>query len=86
MCFDVSKVLRSPGCDHGHDEESRNSRVIKIDILDTYIRTPEVFRVISEITGVPEGLPESSGEVMGLSGPIGEREGRTRRWRAPFPR
>ena len=22
MCFDVSKVVRSPGCDHGHDEES----------------------------------------------------------------
>ena len=24
MCFDVPKVVRSPGCDHGHDEESRN--------------------------------------------------------------
>ena len=24
MCFDVLKVVRSPGCDHGHDEESRN--------------------------------------------------------------
>ena len=23
MCFDVPKVVRSPGCDHGHDEESR---------------------------------------------------------------
>ena len=26
--FDVSKVVRSPGCDHGHDEESRNGRDI----------------------------------------------------------
>ena len=22
MCFDVSKVVRSPGFDHGHDEEA----------------------------------------------------------------
>ena len=42
--FDVPKFVRSPGCDHGHDEESRNGRDIKIDILDGYIRTPEVFR------------------------------------------
>ena len=34
MHFDVPKVVRSPGCDHGHDEESRNGRDIKIDILD----------------------------------------------------
>ena len=55
MYFSVPKVVRSPGCDHGHDEESRNGRDIKIDILDGYIRTPEVFRVISEKTGEPEG-------------------------------
>ena len=42
--FDVLKVVQSPGDDHGHDEESRNGRDIKIDILDDYIRTPEVFR------------------------------------------
>ena len=24
MCFDVPKVVQSPGYDHGHDEESRN--------------------------------------------------------------
>ena len=24
MCFDVPKEVRSPGYDHGHDEESRN--------------------------------------------------------------
>ena len=69
MCFDVPKVVRSPECDHIHDEESRNGRDIKIDILDCYIRTPEVFRVISEKTGVPEGLPGPPGEVLGLSGP-----------------
>ena len=58
MIFDVPKVVRRPGYDHGHDKESRNGGDIKIDILDGYIRTPEVFRVISEKTGVPEGLPE----------------------------
>ena len=40
MCFDVPKVVRSPGFDHGHDEESLNGRDIKIDILDGYIQTP----------------------------------------------
>ena len=71
MHFDVPKLVRSPGCDHGHDEESRNGRYIKIDILDGYIRTSEAFRVISEKTGVPEGLPEPPGDVMGLFGPEG---------------
>ena len=71
MCFGVPKVVRSPGYDHGHDEESRNGRDIKFDILDSYIWTPEVFRVILEKTGVPEGLPEPPGEVLGLSGPEG---------------
>ena len=33
MCFDVLKVVRSPGFDHGHDEESRNGRDVKTDIL-----------------------------------------------------
>ena len=56
---------------HGHDEELRNGPEVKIDILDGYIRTPEVFRVISEKTGVLEGLPEPLGEVLGLSGPEG---------------
>ena len=39
MSFDVPKFVRSPGCDHGHDEESRNGRDIKIDILDDYVWT-----------------------------------------------
>ena len=53
MCFDVPKVVWSPGCDHGHDEESVNGRDIKIDILDDYIRTSERFRVIQVFSGVP---------------------------------
>ena len=39
MCVDEPKVVRSPGCDHGHDEESRNGRHIKIDILEAYVWT-----------------------------------------------
>ena len=77
MYFDVPKFVRSPGCDRGHDEDSRNGRDIKIDILDDYIRTPELFRVISEKTGVPEGLPEPPGEVLGLSGPEGRERAAT---------
>ena len=63
MSFDVPKVVRSPGWDHGHDEESRNVRDIKIDILYNYIR------LISEKTGVPEGLPEPPRGLLGLHGP-----------------
>ena len=37
----------------GHDEESRNGRDIKIDILDDYIRSSERFRVIRVFSGVP---------------------------------
>src|SRR4051812_1895519 len=48
------------------------------------IRTSEWFRVVSDNTGVPEGLPEPPGEVMGLIGPRGEREGCARRWRPPM--
>ena len=32
MCFDEPKVVWSPGCDHGHDEESQNGREVKINI------------------------------------------------------
>ena len=62
MYFDVPKVVRSPGYDCGHDEESRNGRDIKIDILDQGIRTPEVFRIVSAKIGVPEGLAEPPGK------------------------
>ena len=84
MSFDVPKLVQSPGCDHGHNEESRNGRDIKIDILDAYIRTPEVFRAISEKTGVPEGYRNPPGEVMGLMGHSGER-GAARVGARPLP-
>ena len=53
MCFDVPKVVQSPGYDHGHDEEPRNGRDIKVDILEGYIRTSERFWVIRLFFGVP---------------------------------
>ena len=68
MCFDVPKVVRSPGYDHGHDEESRNGRDIKIDILDDYIRTSERFRVIQVFFWSTGELREFAGEYMGLIG------------------
>src|SRR4051812_42291990 len=69
MCFDVPKIVRSPGCDHGHDEESQNGRNIKIDILDGSVWTLEWFRVSSDIYRSTGRLPEPPGEYMGLIGP-----------------
>ena len=69
MCFDVPEVVRSPGYDHGHDEESRNGRGVKIDILDDYVRTPEVFREVSDIYRSTGWLPEPPGECNGPIGP-----------------
>ena len=69
MYFDVLKLVRSPGCDHRLDEESRNGRDIKIDILDDYIRTPEVFRRSFGLNLSAGGLPEPPGEGLGLGGP-----------------
>ena len=68
MHFDVPKVVRSPGCDHGHDEESRNGRDIKIDILEAYVWISEVFRVKSGFYRSTGRLPEPPGSYMGLSG------------------
>ena len=64
MVFDVPKVVRSPGCEHGHDEESRNGRDVKIDILDDYIRTSERFRVIRVFSEVP-GSYGNTGKSIG---------------------
>ena len=78
MCFDVPKVVWSPGCDHGHDEESRNGRDIKIDILDGYVRTLEVFREVSDKMGGPEGYrtpPEVIGPLVGFRGERGQQPG-----------
>ena len=68
MHFDVPKLVRSPGCDHGHDEESRNGRDIKIDILEAYVWISEVFRVKSVFYRSTGRLPEPPGSYMGLSG------------------
>ena len=68
MHFDVPKVVRSPGCDHGHDEESRNGRDVNIDISDDYIRTSERFRVIRVLFGVPESYGNSYWALMGHTG------------------
>ena len=76
MCFDVPKVVQSPVYDQGHDEESRNGRDIKVDILDDYVWTSEGFRASSDKyrgTGVYRSPP---GSVMGLLGLSGEEEGR----------
>ena len=67
--FDVQKVVRCPGCDHGHDEESRNGRDIKIGILEAYIWISEVFRVKSGFYRITGRLPEPPGSHMGLIGP-----------------
>ena len=66
MCFDVPKVVLSLKYDHGHDEESRNGRDIKINILDDYVWTSEWFRVSS---GIYRRLSEPPGKYMGLIGP-----------------
>ena len=83
MCFDVPKVVWSPGYDHEHDEESRNGRDVKIDILDDYIRTSERFRVIRVFFGVPESYGNSPRSIWALLGFRGEREGFPRAGRAP---
>ena len=82
MSFDVPKLVRSPGCDHGHDEESRNGRDIKIDILEAYVWTSERFRVKSGFYRSTEGLPEPPAAIVGLSG---EEERQPGQGRAPLP-
>ena len=52
----------------GYDEESRNGRDIKIDILDDYIRTSERFQVIRIFFGVPESYGNSYWALMGHTG------------------
>ena len=67
--FDVPKVVRSPGYDHGHDEESRNGRDVKIDILDGYSWIPERFRMRLGLYRSSGRVPEPPGKYMGLIGP-----------------
>ena len=85
MCFDVPKVVRSPGSDHGHDEESRNGRDIKIDILEAYVWISEVFRVKSGFYRSTEGYRNPPG-VIGPTWAIREkRRAGQGRPRAPSP-
>ena len=58
----------------GHDEESRNGREVKIDILDDYIRTSERIRVIRVFFEVPESYGNSSGSIWALLGHTGIEE------------
>ena len=58
MHFDVPKFVRSPGCDHRHDKESRNGRDIKIDILEAYIWISETFPEKPGFFRSTGGLPE----------------------------
>ena len=69
MYFDVPKVVQSPGCDHGHDEESRNGRDIKDDTLDGVIRTRKSFERYWVKTECRRGYRNPPGEVMGHHGP-----------------
>ena len=68
MYFDVPKVVRSPGYDYGHDEESRNGRDIKIDILDSIFRHRKCSGEVSDKTGAP-GVTGTPRGLMGLVGP-----------------
>src|SRR3954467_14622132 len=84
MHFDVPKVVRSPGWDQRHDEESRNGRDIKIDILEAYVWTSETFRVKSAILPEYRGVTGTPRGLLGHSGPKERREERRKRWpRAP---
>ena len=85
MTFDVPKLVRSPGCDHRHDEESRNGRDIKIDILEAYIWISESFRVKSGFYQSIGGLPEPPGGYWAYMGPKGEEESRPGQAARPLP-
>ena len=82
MCFDVPKVVRSPGCDHVHAEESRNGRGINIDILEGYVWTSEWFRMSSGIFRSIRRLSEPPGESMGLNGPLWRKRAAGKWWGA----
>src|SRR3954465_10970792 len=87
MYFDVPKIVRSPGCDHGHNEESRNGRDIKIDILEAYIWISESFQVKSgfyrSTGGYRNPLPPPRG-VIGPTWALREKRKGGKRWpRAP---
>ena len=87
MCLDVRKIVYSPEYDHGHDEESRNGRDIKIDILEGYIRTSERFRVIWVFFfREPRGYWNPPGKCWAHMGLKGERGKPVGVGRMPPPR
>ena len=85
MVFDEPKVVRGPRYDHVHDEESRNGRDIKIDILEVYVWTSEVFRVKSGFYRVTGRLPEPLERSIGPIGPYWRRGERPRERGMPLP-
>ena len=52
MRYDVPNIVRSPGCDHEHDEESRNGREVKTHIYRTIVFG---HRKCSGVTGYVSG-------------------------------
>ena len=72
MYFDVPKVVRTPGYDHRHDEESRNGREVKVDILEAYIWTSEWFQVVRAFFRSTGRLPDPPWALLGLSGKEGK--------------
>ena len=85
ISFDVPKVVRSPGCDHGHDEESRNGR----DIKSIYWKPIFGHRNRSgwnrHFTGVPGGYRNPPGGYWAYMGLEGEEERRQEGAARPSP-
>ena len=79
----MTEVVRSPGLDQGHDDQSRNVREVKIDILEGYIRTSEGIRVTRVFFGVPESYGNTGRKLWALLGPAGKRRGQP--WAAAPP-
>ena len=67
----------------GHDKESRNGRDVKIDILDDYIRTSKMFRVIRYFRSTRELREFAREKYWALLVHTGKREGLPRAGCAP---
>ena len=58
MCFDIPKVVQSPGYDHGHDEEFRNGPEVKNYIYRKFcFGHRESFGVTRYCTGTTGRVP-----------------------------
>ena len=64
---------------------TRSLEMVKIDILDDYVWTPEWFREVSDIYRSTGGYRNPPRRLMGLLGPNGEEEGRPKGSRVPPP-